>query len=239
MLTGAELVGIDQELTLGPRPGGREDRSSAPRASARRSSSSRPSATTRRPTRSRAPRPAPSSATTAAARTRPRPARRSSKGGGRRRASTTSSRSSPTRSSATRSSALPLDVRLCRALGRCSRSRSGSSSRSCSTRAGSACGRTQRSLLVIPYAIPAFLGGARLGRHAERRLRAHQHQARPRRAVAVRRKLGEGVVPPRQLLARLPVLLPRLHRSAAGDPRGAQRGRARRRRRRACRCSAR
>ena len=91
--------------------------------------------------------------------------------------------------------------------------------------------RLQRALLVLPFAVPAFLAVLVWRGPPERRVRRRQPGARDEHPVALRPDLGEGVVHPRERLARLPVLVPRLHRGAAGGPGGADRGGPRRRRR--------
>ncbi len=72
---------------------------------------------------------------------------------------------------------------------------------------------------------------ARVAGAPQRRLRRRQQRPAPERPLAVRPDLGEGLVHPRQRLAHVAVLLPRLPRRAAVDPRRARRGGAGRRRR--------
>ena len=62
--------------------------------------------------------------------------------------------------------------------------------------------RVQRSILILPYAIPAFLSLLVWRGPAERRLRRRQQHPARRRAVAVRPVVGARLVPARQLLAR-------------------------------------
>ena len=99
--------------------------------------------------------------------------------------------------------------------------------------------RLQRALLVIPFAIPAYLSVLVWGGLLNDDFGGDQQPARDPHPVALRPDLGQGLVRPRQPLARLPLLLPRLHRGAAGDPgRSSPRRRASTARRRA-RCSGR
>ena len=90
--------------------------------------------------------------------------------------------------------------------------------------------RIQRALLVLPFAIPAFLCVLVWRGLLERRVRGDQPDVRAGHPLALRCDVGEGLLHPRERLARVPVLLPRQHRRAAGDPRGAAGGCAGRRR---------
>ncbi len=81
----------------------------------------------------------------------------SSRAGGRTSGSRTSRRSSPTRSSAIPSSGSSSGPSRSRSSPSSSSSRSASSSRSRSNKPGLKLRRTQRALLVLPFAIPAFL----------------------------------------------------------------------------------
>ena len=126
---------------------------------------------------------------------------------------------------------LRVDVRVRVPLRRGSRSRSGSSWRSCST-----------SRDALPARLPDRCSSSRTRSRASCRSSSGQGLLNDdfgvvnkilahRRPVALRPELGEGLGDPRQRLADVPVLLPRLARSAPVDPRRADRGRARRRRR--------
>ena len=87
-------------------------------------------------------------------------------------------------------------------------------------------------MLVIPYAIPGFLSllvWAGLLNDDFGVVNRLLHIGHP---VAVRPELGAGLGDPRQRLADVPVLLPRLARRAAVDPGRADRGGAGGRRRR-------
>ena len=93
--------------------------------------------------------------------------------------------------------------------------------------------RVQRSILILPYAIPAFLS-ILVWRGLLNDDFGVVNNILPRRhPVAVRPVLGQGLVPARQLLARDPLHVPRLHGRAPVDPRRAHRGGAGRRRVRA------
>ena len=90
--------------------------------------------------------------------------------------------------------------------------------------------RLHRSILILPYAIPAFLSllvwrgllnetsGSSTAILAGATCRGSSTRS------------GQGLLPARQPLARDPLHVPRLHGCAAVDPRGDDRGRARRRR---------
>ena len=87
-----------------------------------------------------------------------------------------------------------------------------------------ACGTQQPG---HPLRDPAFLAVLVWGGQCSTTTSASSTTSHPRPASLLR--WCPGVLHPRQLLARLPVLLPHLHGCPAGDSRRAQRGRARRR----------
>ena len=90
--------------------------------------------------------------------------------------------------------------------------------------------RLQRSILILPYAIPAFLSLLVWRGLLNDDFGVVNSDPAGRRALALRPVLGARLVPARQLLARDPVHVPHLHRGAPVDPRGDGRSRTRRRR---------